>query len=197
MKAKRAHTVPRDAGSYTDWVNAGCYVRCPSCQSRAFAESSYRVTCSACGFSMRTGEARIKWFGPMRAEVGGTCSHCSERVGWRRSFPSLANPGQPLNLRCPNCRQQSQFEVISWFPVIFTKKAEAVDPMFGLPLWYQIECCGHVLWAFNHKHIQFLREYVGADLRIPGPAAHRLPTWLLRKFNRPAILRALKLFDGK
>src|SRR5205807_7568551 len=39
------------------------------------------------------------------------------------------------------------------------------DPFFDLPLWLQTPCCGHLLWAFNDRHLDALEAYVGASLR--------------------------------
>ncbi|MFD4246830.1 hypothetical protein ACFWP3_35365 [Streptomyces sp. NPDC058525] len=75
-----------------------------------------------------------------------------------------------------------------------------VDPYFQLPLWLQASCCGHVLWAYNVRHLDLLEAYVAAKLRERGelvPAAptslvERLPTWLKAAKNRTEVLRTIR-----
>ncbi|MGI5171658.1 hypothetical protein ACQEU3_45665 [Spirillospora sp. CA-253888] len=33
------------------------------------------------------------------------------------------------------------------------------------PLWLQRSCCGHVLWAYNVRHLDLLESYAAAKLR--------------------------------
>jgi len=70
------------------------------------------------------------------------------------------------------------------------------DWYFQQPLWLQSECCGEVLWAYNEKHLAFLRQYVAAKLRSRVPNINksmvsRLPKWMKSAKNREAILRAI------
>ena len=66
----------------------------------------------------------------------------------------------------------------------------------GLPLWLQIPCAGQVLWAWNGAHLDFLEEYVAADLRERTPnvnvsMASRLPRWIKSAKHRDEVLRAI------
>lgn len=74
---------------------------------------------------------------------------------------------------------------------------------FELEVWLQRPCCGETLWAYNAKHLSFLAEYVGAELRerwpdtnegwqpLGGPG-RRLPRWMLSAKNRQAVLAGVK-----
>ncbi|GGK53723.1 hypothetical protein Ppa06_13990 [Planomonospora parontospora subsp. parontospora] len=72
-----------------------------------------------------------------------------------------------------------------------------VDPFFRLPLWLQADCRGHVLWAYNVRHLDLLESYVAARLRerraVPGSMSMlaRLPKWLKSAKNRDEVLRAV------
>jgi hypothetical protein len=71
-----------------------------------------------------------------------------------------------------------------------------VDSCFGLPLWLQTTCAGHVLWAFNARHVAYLKEFVSADLRerrgtVNASVASRLPGWLKQAKHRGEALRAV------
>jgi hypothetical protein len=75
------------------------------------------------------------------------------------------------------------------------------DSYFGLPLWLQAPCCGHVLWAYNRHHLSLIEQYVQADLRElsgePKLGWHansltsRLPDWMIVAKHRQAVLNAI------
>jgi len=77
----------------------------------------------------------------------------------------------------------------------------AVDDYFERPLWLQTRCAGHVLWAYNREHLEFLEAFVRATLRerlkdgaggwSNRSLASRLPKWIKSARNREAILRGL------
>jgi ribosomal protein S27AE len=75
------------------------------------------------------------------------------------------------------------------------------DRYFGLPLWLQTPCCGHVLWAYNSRHLSFLRHYVSAELRERSvmrttSLASRLPKWIKSAKNRDEVLKGLDRLDA-
>jgi hypothetical protein len=64
---------------------------------------------------------------------------------------------------CPSCHQTTSL------PICWTKHSfngEAIDPVFGLPLWLQVRCRGGILWAYNGRHLNELQAYVAATLRV-------------------------------
>ena len=75
----------------------------------------------------------------------------------------------------------------------------AIDPVFNLPLWLQIPCCGELLWAYNAAHLEFLEQYVQAKLRERqgGKGNHhsigvRLPRWMKLAKHRRVILKQIQ-----
>ncbi|MYS11744.1 hypothetical protein GTW71_36165 [Streptomyces sp. SID6041] len=131
--------------------------------------------------------------------------HCPRCDGYARVTPHPAVPPEetqggsarldyPRRLRCTGCG--------------FTKDWKAgplhvggpVDPCFQRPVWLQKSCCGHVLWAYNVRHLDLLNAYVGAKLRERGELVpwastslvERLPTWLKVAKNRTEILRSIR-----
>ncbi|MBF6169422.1 hypothetical protein IU486_32555 [Streptomyces gardneri] len=74
------------------------------------------------------------------------------------------------------------------------------DPFFQCPLWFQADCRGHRLWAYNRRHLEYLRAYVAAGLReraLPNDGwgrmtmAAKLPAWLKSAKNRAEVLRVI------
>ena len=78
---------------------------------------------------------------------------------------------------------------------------DAADAYFHLPLWLQWPCGKHTVWAYNRRHLQFLRDYVGATDRRRaigttadarnGLLASRLPRWMKLAANRAPVSAAL------
>jgi hypothetical protein len=73
------------------------------------------------------------------------------------------------------------------------------DPFFGRPLWLQTPCCGHVLWAYNDRHLDTLHSYVRAGLRERTDSdpkrgmLYRLPAWIKKASHRSDVLHAIDL----
>lgn len=72
------------------------------------------------------------------------------------------------------------------------------DPWFRQPLWLRTEAAGHVLWAYNLRHLALLQSYIGATHRTkertPGmihTLLNRLPTWMKEARHRDELLAAL------
>lgn len=82
-----------------------------------------------------------------------------------------------------------------------------VDPYFHLPLWLQLPCGNHVVWAYNEKHLEFLREYIQSQNRThpqvkPGASRNRLlesrlPKWMKSAKNRERILAVVDKLSSK
>jgi hypothetical protein len=74
------------------------------------------------------------------------------------------------------------------------------DPFFHLPLWYVTGVRGKPFWAYNTRHLAFLKDYLGATLRIRvphrnGSLASRLPAFLTDRMNRAAVIRAITALE--
>ena len=144
-----------------------------------------------------------------KGQVLVACPRCSGRahLNWlsahseRRGDRVVRLAGH--RLVCPWCAhtadwlRRMQFEhspVIGLGPVLVG---------FGLEVWLQRPCCGEVLWAYNARHLSFLAEYVGAELRERWPDTNegwqplgglgrRLPRWMLLAKNRVAVLAGIE-----
>jgi hypothetical protein len=104
-------------------------------------------------------------------------------------------------LTCAHCGRAHLVRTIATLRAGPRAEDDALDPYFALPLWLQVPCAGHVLWAYNARHLAFLREYVSAkDRQTPRPAptaprnrllASRLPRWMKLGKNRGLVLRGI------
>ena len=140
------------------------------------------------------------------------CPACSERA-----VVTAAAAARPPRIACARCGlsrdwTSSRRGVLtsaraSTWPAGQYAIGDSADPYFHLPLWLQAPCAGRVLWAFNARHLAFLRDYVaatdrrtvGATPRDPKNAllASRLPRWVKLATNRSAVLRTIARLEDK
>lgn len=111
------------------------------------------------------------------------CDSCAKVVSLNDEYP------YPKRVICEGCGYTKDREGTT--AIIGHEK----DWYFGLPLWLQIHCHRHTLWAYNTTHLDLLEAFVKADLRETYPnnstLASRLPTWLKHAKNREDILRCI------
>lgn len=105
-------------------------------------------------------------------------------------------------LTCTHCGHIERLET----DTSASTRRDAVDGYFGCPLWLQTPCVREVLWANNAEHLDFLEQYVGADLRERAREMHgwrntnlasRLPKWMQQAKNRDAVLRGIRTLREK
>lgn len=132
---------------------------------------------------------------------GPVLSHClQQNLTWR--------------IACSHCSyirtasRSSKQQPMPWWTnnwwTEYRKYNGAVDPIFGLPLWLQVPCCGHILWAYNEPHLNFLETYVRAELRERQGTkgnhhgiAVRLPRWMKLSQHRIPILKEIQYLRNK
>jgi hypothetical protein len=129
-----------------------------------------------------------------------SCSHCAlvTHAGSTASKSFL-----PYRLICPHCGLTRREQ--TWLSRGWGDAPE--DGIFHLPLWLQVPCCGRVLWAHNAKHLQFLKDYAGAELRERRrdpehgwkntSLASQLPKWMQLAKHRVKILRAVGILEKR
>jgi len=171
----------------------------PSLYSIPFRPQDARIQCLRCTFS-RKGEKGL-WFGPSTDVAKDRCPKCGFKwlVSTRSRRYRSARQKLTIGAECPAC--QTRLEM----PVRSHKKpfsGEAIDPVFGLPLWLQTPCCGHTIWAYNRRHLTQLQAYVAATLRERVPSGRwtmftRLPQWIKSAKNREAVMRSLHRLELK
>ncbi|MFE3826706.1 hypothetical protein [Streptomyces sp. NPDC059092] len=104
----------------------------------------------------------------------------------------------PRRLVCTACGHTDAWEAeTEGAALIGVTPGGTEDPFFRQPLWLQTRCAGHILWAYNEKHVHELTAYVSAVLRqrVASPATAmfpRLPAWMKRAGNRPEVLARLR-----
>lgn len=140
------------------------------------------------------------------------CPRCQHQAMVKPSTETV-----PPRLTCTNCGLLQEWASTSkgvltsgsaqdW-PAGQYAIGDSYDPYFHLPLWLQAACDGHVLWAFNQRHLRFIRDYVAATNRstpprhatdpLNGLLESRLPRWIKLAKNREAVLRSIEIIEEK
>ena len=127
------------------------------------------------------------------------CPNCSEKAIVKTDNFSFKNIKQSdVKVICLNCGYNKKLgekpesvlysynnKVTTWRPFVI---GGAVDPFFYLPLWLKSDFQENILWAYNVKHLDFLRVHVEAKLRersgqelFNKSLGSRLPKWMASK----------------
>jgi hypothetical protein len=102
-------------------------------------------------------------------------------------------------VHCPSCSCPVDlvYNKVACLQCGFNKKYKTIISEDDLKLFLKIECCGHLLWAVNIDHLDFLESYVESSLRerIPNinqSMASRLPNWIKDAKHRVPIVNCIK-----
>ena len=190
-----------DGGRYAHEFEQEFAVRCPRCNHKATAfgdgygwrARSAKLVCGNCGHNAVW--TRGHYRGPSVGTARRACRGCGRMLAQR--FHTASHKHDAL-LRCADCGYRMK-ERIYWSS---RRSIAPCDPWFRLPLWFVAESKGHAFWAYNAAHLAFLRNYIGATLRIREPhrngsLASRLPSFLLDRKNRPAVLKAIAALEKR
>jgi len=116
-------------------------------------------------------------------------------------------------IKCPRCDEQATIvkktgengylvdEVLSCENCGFIKKGEHIFNEIQPELLLEISCCGNKLWVLNEEHLEYIENFVSAELRERvhdengwrnQSLSSRLPKWIQSAKNRDEILKAVE-----
>jgi len=127
------------------------------------------------------------------------CPHCNS-LAWSSTLAPTANSSfSPRRVTCTACaftKEWCEKEISR------ARGEEAIDDYFHLPLFLQVRCAGHILWAYNIEHLQYMQAWLSADLRTRQRDAvngwsnasflSRLPRWMKLAKNRSTVVSGLQ-----
>lgn len=130
---------------------------------------------------------------------------------FRTSMPSNKIHGQKIRVKCPYCEESVMGDVSDtkkWQCVVFEDIRHAEDPYFHYPLYFQASYRGKLIWALNREHLQYLINYLSADIRAVQSDFHEtyktmrsqsdmLPTFMKTAKNREGIVKLLTKLQAK
>lgn len=115
---------------------------------------------------------------------------------FRTPVPAEKIHGQKIRVRCPYCEEFVIGDVSdqrSWRQIVWERSRYAEDPYFHYPLYFQASFKGKTVWALNREHLQYLIDYLSADLRYRTMRSQSdtLPTFMKTAKNRDGIVKVL------
>ena len=92
--------------------------------------------------------------------------------------------------------------------VVFERVCGAEDPYFHYPFYFQACYRGKIIWAFNRGHLQYLIDYLSAEIRTAQHGFYKtyhtmrsqsdmLPAFMKSAKNRDGIVKLLTKLQAK
>jgi phage FluMu protein Com len=173
----------------------GIAVRCPKCGDLGFVtwkEDTVWFRCTSCA------ERQNKSKFGRSFDVHAQCGACGR---YFRTDITDADAGHFTMLRvaCPSCGALTVGTVHStehrWWT--YGEIRDGKEPHFGYPLYFQGSFGGKLIWAINREHLQYMIDYLEADLREKSPGvkkgeAYYIPTFMKLAKNRTGIVKVLR-----
>ncbi len=187
------------------------WVKCPKCAKPTLVKTNlpkytipfprgYKSVCNCvhCGFHSTEnddlygiGNDDKKWFGYLQGFVNQRCSFCGA-VKISYVTEPTKTISEFVRIKCSGCQNSRDYK-LKWRRC---RGLKPTDPYFGFDLYLQINIKGDILWLYNLAHLDYLKEYVEADLR-EDDGRHKysiianLPQWVKSKKNRDIIVKKL------
>lgn len=196
---KRFYDIPYHAFSlFTDMV-----VICPECGKAGnvhFDKESYTAIfrCESCFAKKETVPCGSSGF-----EATAQCTSTGRY--FRTPIPTSKIHGQKIRVKCPFCKEFVVGDVSDKRQIVFSDIRHAEDPFFHYPLYFKASFRGKTVWALNREHLQYLIDYLSADIRtvscdtgqILRFQSDRLPTFMKTAKNREGIVKLLTKLQVK
>jgi hypothetical protein len=179
------------------------FVECPKCTKRAITikddPSSYfserTLKCAHCFYSQK---GRHQSFA---VTLHCHCFHCAAPLNV--DMKNVSEEKESIAVRCLNCGETEKYEpkneLQEWY---FKSTGKPSDNYFGLPLWLTENFRGNNFWAFNYKHLEYLKQYISANLRERNTRTHwtmveKLPNWMKTAKNRASLIKLITELERK
>ncbi|MDE6208715.1 MAG: hypothetical protein K2M73_03455 [Lachnospiraceae bacterium] len=202
---KRFNDVPYHTFSF--WTNM--IVVCPKCGKAGTVhfDKEHNTALFQCGscYTVR----KIMLGGNDAFEVTAQCTSTGKY--FQITIPNNKIHGQKIRVKCPHCEEFVIGDVSDTKKqkyVVFEDIQHAKDPYFHYPLYFQTSYRGKIIWALNREHLQYLIDYLSADIRTVQSDFYEtyktmrsqsdmLPTFMKTAKNRDGIVKLLTKLQAK
>lgn len=175
-------------------------VLCPKCNHEGkvalthFLDTNNAVfKCTHCFFSEKASE-RMRYKSTAKAKCGNCLAKLIVNVEGRKTIPKY------IIISCPECTAKNRVAE-NWEVYIQRYNISGIiDPVFGLPLYYQTKIKEEILWAYNIEHLIAIRDYVSSELRerttnkFKMTMVEKLPQFIKNAKNREEVLKSIDKF---
>jgi len=191
----------KDRGNTLNGFRDNILVHCPKCDKRASITKltkdlfgDIELKCSNCHFYQKN---RIKTYDQ---EIKFFCSNCAEKVNIYREGIKVKK--EYVKVKCPKCKTTESHKP-RYIEQDWIYKSDGVgDPFLNLPLWLSTKISNNIFWAYNHDHLNYLKEYIQAKLRTRHDGMYtsmveKLPSWMKSEKNRIEIIKRIEKLELK
>jgi transcription elongation factor Elf1 len=164
------------------------HLNCPECKHKLISKNDIqtyvsKLSCTNCGFRTVSDNTTIE------LSVKANCNNCGEKIRYNEEVNEKKDQ---ISIRCKKCKVIHKFDP----KVSEYKSFQPLIDTFGL--WYNEDFKGNHFWALNDDHLEYIEEYIKADLRERNrknrPAAslaEKLPQFIKSAKNREALLKLI------
>lgn len=179
------------------------FIECPKCSKRAIIKkvtpnsywSERIINCTNCHFSQKGRKESFK------VELNCNCSNCSAEINI--TIPKVNIKKENISVKCKSCEITQNYEPKNipqeW---IYLNNDTKNENYFGLPLWLNTNFKDFNFWAFNYEHLEYLKNYISADLRERNNSTYstmveKLPNWMKSSKNRGKLMKIIESLEIK
>lgn len=178
----------------------GINVSCPSCGKKAIIKKQLgsEFVSFSCNHCLKNKTKSIKHY---KYLVENNCKNCGRM--YRVDILNKEKQSyEVLRVECPYCSFPMNGKVfkvdLNSYSLYETRMGK--EPYFHLNLWYLRTYKSNLIWALNKEHLEYLCNYISADLRVDGyyqsyttkTACDHLPTYMKLAKNRKTVLKILQ-----
>lgn len=193
MNQRRYVGQPKRLYDFMDYFD----VLCPRCQKHGKIDLPHFLDtknatfkCQNCHFSEKAND-RLRF----RSVAKTKCINCENKlevpIEGRKKIPKY------IVIPCQICNTRNR--IAENWETYFLKYNESgiVDPVFGLPLYYQMSFRNEIFWAYNDDHLREIRNYVASELRerstnkFKMTMVEKLPQFIKEAKNRTELIKLL------
>lgn len=178
-------------------------VECPKCSKRAIVTkteptsyfSNRVLKCPNC-FYHQTGRQEF-----YAVELNCNCSNCAAEI--KVSIPNAKEKKDIIAVKCLKCGDTQNYEPRNIrHELIYKSTGKPSEAYFGLPLWLTHNFRGNNFWAYNYRHLNYLKQYISADLRekngrLGWTMVEKLPDWMKSAKNRDKLTKLISELELK
>ena len=154
---------------------ADMVVVCPKCEKAGIVHfvQEHHVAifqCEACYT-----KKEIIPCGDYAFEVTAQCT--SSGKYFRLSMPQNKIHGSKIRVKCPYCQEfviGNVFDHRDQQHIVLSDIRHAEDPFFHYPLYFQASFRGKTIWALNREHLQYMIDFLSADIRTVQPDYYKI-----------------------
>jgi hypothetical protein len=193
----------KDENKRISYFEDEIFVACPKCEKRAVVtkdnpKSYFSKRTLKCPNCFHSQNGRKESFA---IELKCHCSHCASEL--KVEMYDVNEKKETIAVKCSNCGKTENYTPrnIS-LERIYESPGNPTENYFGLPLWLNAHFRGNVFWAFNYEHLEYLKQYISAELREKNGRTHwtmveKLPNWIKSSKNRDKIVKLISELERK